>query len=433
MTKKEDLQKQLQELEARLLEIRDKEGQTEEDLKTANGVCDQIEELNENLRTLERMDRTVEGVRAPVGEPGGLEQPDNRENQGFESFGENLIAILRASVPGGQVDRRLIRAPREMVEERSTGMEESTPSLGGFLVQTDFSNQLITKTHETSVLYNRVRKIPISAKANGLKIPGVDETSREDGSRWGGVRVYWLEEGGTKTASYPKYRIMELSLKKMAGICYLTDELMNDAPAIGAYVSQAFADEFGFKLDDAIINGTGAGQPLGILNAPCLVSISKETGQAADTILWDNIKKMYARLYARGRSNMLWLINQDCLPQLMSMTQPVGTGGVPVWLPAGAASGKPYDTLLGKPSIEIEQCQTVGTKGDIYLVDLSQYIMIEKGGMQSAVSIHVRFINDETVFRFVFRTDGQPLWNAALTPYKGSNTVGPFLALNSRD
>lgn len=431
MTKKEDLQKQLQELEARLLEFQEKEEPTEEDLKTVNEVCDQIEEVRERIKILERTEEAVAAIRKPTSEPADPGQPSSGERRGFESFGEYLIAVLQASTPGGRVDRRLVRAPRDE-EQRSTGLEESTPSLGGFLVQTDFSNQLITKTHTTSRLYNMVRKIPISANSNGIKIPGIDETSRANGSRWGGIQVYWLEEGGTKTASSPKYRIMELSLKKMAGLCYLTDELMQDAPAIGAYVSDAFSDEFGFKLDDSILNGTGAGQPLGILNAPCLVSQAKETGQVAATIVYENIKNMYARLYANGRSNMVWLINQETLPQLMAMSQPVGTGGSPVWLPAGGASGKPYDTLFGRPVYEIEQCQALGTVGDIILADLSQYIMIEKGGMQSALSIHVRFVNDETVLRFVFRVDGQPLWNAAETPYKGSNTVGPFVALATR-
>ena len=195
----------------------------------------------------------------------------------------------------------------------------------------------------------------------------------------------------------------------------------------------AFADEMGFKFDDAIINGTGAGQPLGILNAGCLVSVAKETGQAATTIVYENIKKMYARLWSRSRPNMRWFINQETLPELMSMAQPVGTGGAPVWLPAGGASGKPYDTLFGRPVTEIEQAQALGTVGDIMLADLSQYLCIEKGGLQSASSIHVQFVTDEQVFRFVARIDGQPLWNAALTPYKGtSSTLSPFVALATR-
>ena len=439
---KETLLEELRQLSEKIEELRAKEKPTKEDYETLNSYCDQVEEINSKLeaeeeaeRTQKRVKETMDSLNQPTSPPGGLEQPDTGQRQGFESFGEYLQAVARASSPmgsfiagkpGGVIDRRLI-------EQRSTGLEESTPSLGGFLVQTDYASTLIKKAHETSILYNRVRKIPISTNANGIKIPGVDETDRANGSRWGGIRMYWLEEGGTKTASKPKFLAIEMDLKKLIGLCYATDELLQDAAALQEVIMQGFAEELGFKLDDAIINGTGAGQPLGILNAACLVSQAKETGQAATTILWDNVVKMYSRLWARSRPNMIWLINQNTIPQLMTMTQPVGTGGVPVWIPANSAAGAPHDTLLGRPVIAVEQCQALGTVGDIILADFSQYLCIEKGGMQTAQSIHVQFTTDETVFRFVFRVDGQPLWNAALTPYKGTgSTQSPFVALATR-
>ena len=193
-----------------------------------------------------------------------------------------------------------------------------------------------------------------------------------------------------------------------------------------------FSEEFGFKVDDALINGNGAGQPLGILSSNCLVTVAKESGQAASTVVVENIVKMWARMWARSRQNAVWLINQDIEPQLYTMSLSVGTGGVPVYMPANGVSGSPYSTLFGRPVIPIEQCQTLGTKGDIYLADFSQYLIIDKGGMDSATSIHVRFIYDETVYRFVLRIDGQPIWNSALTPYKGSSTLSPFVALATR-
>ena len=54
---------------------------------------------------------------------------------------------------------------------------------------------------------------------------------------------------------------------------------------------------------------------------------------------------------------------------------------------------------------------------------------IEKGGIESASSIHVQFLTDETTFRFVYRFDGGPMWSSTLTPFKGSNTQSPFVVL----
>ena len=351
---------------------------------------------------------------------------DREAERPFAHFGEQLFAIRDAAMSQGAViDKRLL-------EIRAQGASEGIPSDGGYLVQTDFSTELLRNAFETGITASRVRRIPISANSNGMTINAVDETSRADGSRFGGVQAYWLNEGGTATKSKPKFRQMELTLKKLIGLFYATDELLADATALGAVAQQAFAEEFGFKLDDAIVNGDGAGKPLGITQSNAVVSVAKETSQTASTIVYENIVKMYARLWGRSRANSVWLINQDILPQLMTMSLPVGTGGGPVYLPAGGASAAPFQTLFGRPLFEIEQCATLGTVGDIILTDLSQYLMIDKGGTQTATSIHVQFTTDEMVFRFILRVDGQPVWNSALPPFKGSNTLSPIITLATR-
>ena len=128
----------------------------------------------------------------------------------------------------------------------------------------------------------------------------------------------------------------------------------------------------------------------------------------------------------------VWLVNQDVTPQLHQLNLPVGTGGALVYMPPGGLSQSPYGTLYGRPVLESEYCSTLGTVGDIILFSPSQYQMIDKGGVQSAMSIHVRFIYDEQVFRFVYRIDGKPLWHQPLTPYQGTNTQSPFVTLATR-
>jgi HK97 family phage major capsid protein len=141
---------------------------------------------------------------------------------------------------------------------------------------------------------------------------------------------------------------------------------------------------------------------------------------------------MYSRLFARSYPNAVWIANQNIIPQLFKMVLAGASSDVPVYLPAGGASGKPFDTLFGKPILFIEQASSIGDVGDLLLVDLSQYLMIDKGGLKTASSIHVRFDYDETCFRFVYRVDGQPSWSSALTPYKGTQTQSPYIALAAR-
>lgn len=367
----------------------------------------------EKLLAIEPEDRSTE-------KPEVKPTPAKDNEKRFASFGEQLMAAYRAATPGGKVDERL-------TTRAASGLNESSPSDGGFLVQQDFVTELLKRTYETGILASKVKKIPISTNANGMKINAIDEDSRANGSRWGGVQTYWEGEADEITASKPKFRQMELSLKKLTGLCYATDELLQDAAALEAVIRQAFAEEFGFKIDDAILSGSGEGEPLGILNSGAIVTVAKEASQT-DIITVENLIKMWNRLWSRSRANAVWYINQELEPYLYTLK----IGDKPVYIPAGGLSEKPYGTLFGRPVVPIEQCSAAGEVGDIILADIGQYLLIDKGGVKSASSIHVRFLYDENVFRFIYRVDGKPIWTKPLTPYKGSATVSPFVTLAKR-
>ncbi|HEY8390112.1 MAG TPA: phage major capsid protein [Clostridia bacterium] len=355
------------------------------------------------------------------------EEPESKpmpapDNKVFRSFGDQLMAVYRAAAPGGgRIDERLST-------RAASGLNETNPSDGGFLVQHDFVSELLKRTYETGVLASKVKKIPLSTNSNGLKINAVDEDSRASGARWGGIQTFWESEASELTASKPKFRQMDLSLKKLTGLCYATDELLQDASALEAVIRQAFAEEFGFKIDEAILSGSGAGEPLGILNSGSLVTVPKETNQT-DKLTVDNLTRMWNRLWAKSRANSAWYINQELEPYLYTLK----VGDTAVYIPAGGLSEKPYGTIFGRPVVPLEQCNAAGDLGDIVLADIGQYLMIDKGGIKAASSIHVRFLYDENVFRFIYRCDGQPVWRKPLSPYKGSASVSPFVALGKRN
>jgi HK97 family phage major capsid protein len=213
----------------------------------------------------------------------------------------------------------------------------------------------------------------------------------------------------------------------------MTDELLADGGnMLEQMTSRYAAEEINFLVGNSIINGIGAGTPLGVLNAAATVSVTKEPGQAAKTIVTENIVKMWARLHYASRKNCIWFINQDCLPQLHLMTLGVGTGGVVTFMPPGGVSASPYATLMGRPIMELEYCQTLGTVGDILLLDLKQFLAVTRGSIQAATSMHVQFLTDEMAYRWTFRVGGQPWWRSALTPFNGTNTQSPFVSLATR-
>ena len=406
----------------------------DEEKDWARGQLRSVKELEDQIELELAYEETRGRIEKPVNDPAKPDPSEGEKRGGmpgrkqdrFASFGEQLAAVMRAGMPNGSFDPRL--------QQRASGMNEGINSDGGFLVQTDFTAELLKAVFDTGLLAQRCRRIQISNNSNGVKINGIDETSRVSGSRWGGVLAYWEGEAATATAKRPKFKQLELKLKKLIGLCYATEELMNDAPALQGVIQQAFVEEFGFQIDEAIFRGTGAGQPLGFTSGGGLVTVAKESGQTADTVVYANVVNMWSRLIAKCRQNAVWMVNQDVEPQLFQMAIEGSSGGVfPVYLPPGGASASPYGTLFGRPVIPIEQCATLGDKNDIVLGSFQDgYLLAEKGGVKSDVSIHVRFLYDESVFRFVIRVDGQPVLSSAITPYKGSNTQSHFVTLAAR-
>jgi HK97 family phage major capsid protein len=262
----------------------------------------------------------------------------------------------------------------------------------------------------------------------------IKETSRATDSRWGGVQVYNVDEADTAAASKPQTEKWELQLGKKMGIAYMTEELLEDAPAMQDVYGKAFAAELAFKCDDEVFRGGGASAFTGVMGHASAISVAKETGQLADTIDAKNIQKMWARVHPRSKSRGVWFVNTETFPELQSMQIGLGTGGTLVYMPPGGISGAPYGTIYGRPVIEIEYASKLGDLGDIAFLDLDKYKVITKGATGQSESMHVRFLYDEMTFKWTLRINGAPKLKSPLTPYQATsgNTLSPFVFLAAR-
>jgi len=331
----------------------------------------------------------------------------------FKSAGEFFTAVKRAGMSPAETDKRLFSL-------KASGANETVPSDGGFLVPVDMASGILEKTWSTGSVLSRFNAIPVSG--NGMTFNVIDETSRADSYRHGGVLGYWLAEAAEKTATKPKFRQLELKLKKVAALCYATDELLEDATALESWLTTNVPDELRFQVEAAIMNGNGVGKPLGIIASPAFYAIERET---AGSITGYDLGNMWAHRYS-GANDYVWFVSSTIFPTLMSMT----IGQVPVYMPPGGLSGSPYGSIFGRPVIETEYNPSLATAGDIVLAAPSQYALITKGGIKSASSIHVKFTTDETAFRFVYRVDGEPAWNDKVASYYASSDyVSPFVGL----
>lgn len=353
------------------------------------------------------------------------------------SMVEFCLDVVRADAKGDRPEKLMKWHTAAQTVERaelraaSTGhMEESELGTGGYLVPEEFRAELQVKQLEKSIVRSRSTMIPMSV--NTVRIPVVDVSSHAT-NFFGGVVIYRPDEAGSITASRPKLGRIELNLHKLTGLVYVSSELLDDSPiSLEPILKDMFAQAIAFTEDADYLMGNGSNKPLGVVNAanPALVSVTRTT---SSEINWDDIINMWARLHPASLGNAVWVANIDTFPQLATMSMPVGTGGVPVWLPANGAAAAPFGTLMGKTLLLTEKLNTVGTTPDIALIDFSQYWIGQKAGgnLKVASSIHVAFTTDEMAFRFTMRYDGQPSWLNKLTPHKGSNTLSPFVTLAS--
>ncbi len=339
----------------------------------------------------------------------------------YARLGDMLQDVARAKNGISEAMDRLVKA----------SLNTETGADGNFLVPPDFIGGLLEQAMLLSQLYSRATELPING--NTANIPAVDETSRADGSRFGGIQVFWVREGGEGTYKQPKFRNLDLKLSKLMGLVSITDEMLEDSALLTSWVQTAFPAEMAFSLDQAVYDGDGNGKPLGIMNSGALVTVAKEGGQTADTIVYENLIKMWARMPASRMARAVWFVTQQALEQFPLMNLSVGTGGAPVYLPPGGASESPYSSILGRPVVPVEQAAELGDLGDIVLADMTDYVAIVKGGLKTASSIHVDFDKAKTSFRFIRRVNGAPYTRTKLQSRASSSFyTSPYITLAER-
>lgn len=354
--------------------------------------------------------------------PAQPRDPVLASQNGFRHFGEFCQAVLNGSKDvNANIDPRLMpnNAP-------TTWGNEGTGADGGFAIPPAWSSEIKDLTLGEDSLLSLTDTM--TSGSNTLVMPR-DENQNHDTTN--GVQAYWEGEGKQMKESKIDIDSMIVRLNKLTALVPMTEELMSDASGMDSYLRRKIPAKMGFKINDAIFRGNGVGRPLGIQNAKNLIVQAKESGQAADTVVSENVISMWSRMPAPNRRKAIWIINQDIEPQLITMKHPGDDS--PMFIPAGGLSNSPFDTLMGRPIHYLESAETLGDQGDINFLDMSQYLTaVKTGGMRSDVSMHLYFDYDMSVFRFIMRIAGQTWANNVIQPANGNTTRSPFVTLAAR-
>lgn len=386
----------------------------EAEAKTVRGSIERVQKFEqENQADTQGVGRQTRPALAKV------EVRDNRADDpmlGFNGIGEFALAVRQASLPGGDVDDRLrvLGAP--------TNFHRETSSSDGYMVPPQMRDEVYELMFGEPDLLSMVGGEPTNSNSVQLL---ADETTP-----WGatGVQAYWGSEGNQFTPSRLDTEGREIKLHKLHAFVTATEELLEDAPRLNDRVTRGAARALNWKANAAIHYGTGAGQPLGFATAASKIAVAKESSQSAAGIIALNVAKMYSRNLNPG--NAVWIVNQDTLPQLMTMV----LGNQPIWTPpASGFASAPGGFLFGRPIMFSDQCKTMGTEGDILFVDPAGYYLARKqSGIKFASSMHLYFDYDIQAFKWTFRIGGQPFLSAAVDPANGSNTKSHYIRLAVR-
>jgi HK97 family phage major capsid protein len=336
----------------------------------------------------------------------------------FASFTEFLRAVVVAGISRNQIDPRLV------IDRRAgpTGISEQTGADGSFLVPDTWAAGIWERVYATGQIISRTDYQPVT-RGNGIIVPTVDERSRADGSRFGGVRMYWLDEATQIPKSKPALAAMKLQVKKLVGLVYATDELIEDAVALDVALQRMFANEATAVLEDQIVNGIGGGRFLGILKSGALITVPAPGAQASASLIYQNFSDMVGRLWNPTSGKAVWLMNGDVFTVLLNMRDGAGA-------PIINTDGDVF-RILTYPVVVCDCTPALGAVGDVILCDLSQYVIAQREP-QFIGPIAIRFLEGESAFKIRFRTDGQPGWTSPVTRRNSVTTESPFIALGAR-
>jgi HK97 family phage major capsid protein len=330
---------------------------------------------------------TIDQVRAAILEdkkakrgavPGIHMGADREADRPFDNLGEQLQAIAAhfGGNTGRPVDKRLYAAVS------SGGASANVGSDGGFMIQKEFTTELLESTIDGGDILGQADTHEVGANADGLEVVYLDETSRATGSRWGGVQVYRGAEADSATPKKPQFGKWEVRLEDIIGSAYMTERLLQDAPSIQNVFATGFMEEFRFTAENEMVRGTGVGQMYGILNAPGRsrsrrrpASSPTRSSRRTSQKMWRSCTRARARM-ARGTTTR---------SSRISSTSQIGTGTSAqlVYMPPGGLSGAKYGTINGRPCIPIEYASGAGDVGDIFFADWSATRSSRRAGSES--------------------------------------------------
>lgn len=336
----------------------------------------------------------------------------------FKDSSEYMVALYKMRTMG-KYDARF-----DALEVKALSGESGTT--GGYLLPQEMQKDILTARGEAAFMRSRAKIVPMGSRV--VPYPALNYSGGAAGvsAFFGGINVYYIEEGAEITESEFSLKNIELHARYLAGLALIPNTLISDSPiSLMSYLrgQNSFGGALAFKEDYDSLRGTGGGKLLGILNAPGKLLVNRTS--STDFKFTDAIS-MKSRMLMSG--SPVWVINQSAMPKVYSF---VDAGNNNLFLPAVRGLGdKPTDMLLGYPILWTEKLPALGTQGDVCLIDFSYYLLGDRNQVSMDIDTSVKFTSNRTAFRVLEGIDGQPWLANTITLADGTTTVSPYVVLN---
>lgn len=326
---------------------------------------------------------------------------------------------------------RTDNSARVAIRNAAAAMSERVPSEGGFLLSEALRAEVYMYA-EQALVRPRAQVIPMSTYR--LNLPVIDNPDQASGAGvLGGMTFSIVKEGKPIPASIAGLSRVTFEARKLAGLLEdVSNELIDDGgPAFDSFIGPAVGRGVAWTEDDLFLNGTGVGEPEGLLNAPCAIYVNRAT---SNTVSLVDVANMWTRLAAPSMQagTAIWLCSTAVVEALATLDQDVSGTIIPAspfMLGTGSDGGW---RLGGLPLFVTDHVAAMGSTGDLALVDFGWYGIGDRQALEvTRAQLGEGFANDTSDIKVTARLDGRWLVREPVTPSNGNQTTSPVVLLDA--
>ena len=272
-----------------------------EDDKTYKTMEDEITELTNEIHRMERREAIEAELEKPVSKPiienpmnGRLDNSEIKTGRAADSYKTAMLSALRSNF-----------------RNVSNVLQEGVDADGGYLVPEEYDTRLIDGLKDENI----IRKLGHTITTSGERKINIAATK---------PAAAWIDEGEELTWGDAKFAQINLDAHKLHVAVKVTEELLYDnAFGLENYIIRQFSKALANAEEDAFLNGTGTGQPLGLLAEEGGAEIGV-TAASATEITADEIIDLVYSLKRPYRKNAKFICNDQTLAAIRKLTDKNG-------------------------------------------------------------------------------------------------------------